>query len=575
MNEVLVVAKRNTSVLSETQAELLGARTISDVAETVTAAQVKSTGSLKTVSVHNLGANYTTLSIEGVPMSDVQTGQINFSEYSFSDNVELNVLNSSNSPQTASSIISSSEFTSSFSKDSTSRTKLGIESSFYSFRMFSSVSRRYLFSSIDYEFNSGNFPYSYQNGREEISGNRSNNKYHNFNAFCEYSKNKWTILSSLNFNASQLPGPIIFYTGSGNETMNKSNVFVASKFLTYKQDFSFQYLNKIQVLTLGYSDENQIYQSGQYEEKHNQLDFLNSASFKYSKGNFISLISTDLSLSYLNSSFEESPKPFRINSTSAIKAKYYLKSLTFETSTGFSNVYDVLHNVDNINRSTFSYLVKASYCPFSHFTLSSAFKRNFRMPTFNDLYYSRTGNRNVKVEKVNQCLLQAKYVDSFLTVSSSVYYNDIENKIVVIPQAYIWKTLNAGNCKTLGVDVSASLNLKHFEPTLSYSYAKAVMFDKQTPYSPDHSLHIALMWKQDRLKAMVSSRFMSEQFSSFVRDNYSRINPLFDLSFSIAYSFSRFKMLLRISNVTNNTNEYVKYYPAETRNIHLCIIFNL
>lgn len=575
LDEVIVAAKQHNSIVSETRAQLEGLSKISDVAESLTSAQVKGSGSLKTVSIHNLGANYTTLSIEGVQMSDVQTGQINFSEYSFSDNVELNIISSSNCPQTASSIISSSEFTSSFSRDSLKLTKIGLEGSLFSARTFSLISRRNLLFKVDYSYDSGRFPYSYKNGIEIIRANRTHNNQHNLNAFCEFLKNKWTFLSSVNYNNSQLPGPVIFYTSSGNEHMSKINAFIASKFNSSIENLSFQYLNKVQYLRLFYSDANQIYSTGTYEELHNQFDVLNSGSIKFAKDRFVSVLSTDFTVSTLNSSFEESLNPVRLNSTSALKVKYFFNKFSIEADAGFSNIFDILKNTENVNRLGFSCTAKTSYFPFNSLSLSVAFKRNFRLPTFNDLYYSRTGNRNVQVEKVNQILFHAQYRKNAFQTSSSVYFNNIENKIVTIPQAYIWKTLNAGNCKTFGVDVSASVELKHLEASASYSYAKAIMFDKPIPYAPEHSVYASLIGKLGRFKAMISTRYLSRQYSSFVQDTYSEINNLLDLSVSFAYSFSRFTTLLRISNITNNTNEYVKYYPSETRNIHLCITFNL
>ncbi len=56
-----------------------------------------------------------------------------------------------------------------------------------------------------------------------------------------------------------------------------------------------------------------------------------------------------------------------------------------------------------------------SYKPFEHqaLYLNGFFKRIFRMPTFNDLYYTEIGNANLKPEKTYQYDLGMTFEKTF------------------------------------------------------------------------------------------------------------------------------------------------------------------
>lgn len=70
-------------------------------------------------------------------------------------------------------------------------------------------------------------------------------------------------------------------------------------------------------------------------------------------------------------------------------------------------------------------------------TFRSWYKKIFRAPTLNDLYYTQVGNRNLKPEYTKQLNLGLEYHlnSSHWNVSAQadVYQNKIENRIVCLP----------------------------------------------------------------------------------------------------------------------------------------------
>ena len=97
------------------------------------------------------------------------------------------------------------------------------------------------------------------------------------------------------------------------------------------------------------------------------------------------------------------------------------------------------------------------------------YKRIFRMPTFNDLYYTDVGNINLKPEYTTQYDLGAEYTKTreqgvlrMADVKIDGYYNQVKNKIVAIPKGngqYRWEMRNLGYVEIRGCDVNLSTTL--------------------------------------------------------------------------------------------------------------------
>ena len=86
----------------------------------------------------------------------------------------------------------------------------------------------------------------------------------------------------------------------------------------------------------------------------------------------------------------------------------------------------------------FTPTVITSYKPFKNIDLSlrAFYKRIFRMPTLNDLYYTFIGNIKLKPEYTNQYNVGFTYQKlssgtwlQALNVQLDAYYNEVENKI--------------------------------------------------------------------------------------------------------------------------------------------------
>ena len=127
------------------------------------------------------------------------------------------------------------------------------------------------------------------------------------------------------------------------------------------------------------------------------------------------------------------------------------------------------------------------------------YKKSFRMPTFNDLYYTDIGNINLEPEYATQYNVGLHYQKNFtrpwlkhIEAKADAYYNQVNNKIVAIPKGsgqYRWMMINIGKVKIRGVDVNVQTVWKpardwQLDVSLNYTYQKAQDYSDPTDNDP-------------------------------------------------------------------------------------------
>ena len=231
-----------------------------------------------------------------------------------------------------------------------------------------------------------------------------------------------------------------------------------------------------------------------------------------------------------------------------------------------------------------------SWQPFGNVDLNlrAFYKRIFRMPTLNDLYYTFIGNIDLKPEYTNQYNIGVTYAKDFpayrwlrrLEVQADIYYNEVENKIVAMPTSnfFRWTMVNLGEVEIRGIDVAAQLDWQwgedwHMTNRLNYTYQKAqdftdpsdTYYGDQIPYIPWHSgsATAALSWRT--WEANYSFIYTGERYSSRANIPVNYVLPWYtsDLSLSklLRIGPGDLKLTLEVNNLLNQQYEVVICYP--------------
>lgn len=232
--------------------------------------------------------------------------------------------------------------------------------------------------------------------------------------------------------------------------------------------------------------------------------------------------------------------------------------------------------------------VVASYRPFGNVDLAfrAFYKRIFRMPTLNDLYYTFIGNKHLEPEYTVQYNMGVCYGKTLngrflkrVEFQTDFYYNEVEDKIIAVPTSnqFRWTMLNLGYVEIRGAEISAELSALiagvSFNLLASYTYQKAQDFTDpesssyggQIPYIPWHSGSLILGAAYRSWSFNYSFIYTGERYESSanIPENYAQPWYTSDLSLSKGFEIKKCRLHLsaEVNNIFDQQYEVVQCYP--------------
>ena len=115
----------------------------------------------------------------------------------------------------------------------------------------------------------------------------------------------------------------------------------------------------------------------------------------------------------------------------------------------------------------------------------ASYKDIFRVPSFNDLYYTNSGNSSLKPEKTKQYNIGLTWSESFsdlfsfLSVTTDFYHNTVKDKIIIYPSSFNPKSVNLGKVIIDGFDINVNTRMDfntkvNLQLSGSYTYQHAI-----------------------------------------------------------------------------------------------------
>ena len=347
-----------------------------------------------------------------------------------------------------------------------------------------------------------------------------------------------------------------------------------------------------------YVDFNNNYTEGKQEDRHTQREYYISAGGLYTPIEHLSFsLTTDFSVNTLKNNLPACPFPTRYTSLSVLAAQYKDNRLT--TTVSLLNTF-IAENVktgdkpSDRKRLSPSASVSWRVLPEQNLRIRASFKDIFRVPTFNDMYYLRIGNTNLKPERATQYNLGMTWGDSpssalsYLNLSVDGYYNRVRDKIVALPTLYIWKMMNMGEVAISGIDanLSAEISCFDFADFLlqgNYTWQKAIditnesakNYRDQIPYTPRHAGSASLSIQNKWLNVSYLLSCAGDRYSLPQNIKENRIDRYIEQTISVNKEFSLrdFKLRLQgeVLNVGNINYEIIKYYPMPGRSYRILV----
>ena len=579
-------------------------------------------GGIKTVNIRSMGTNHLGIFYDGIELGNAQNGQIDLGQFSLDNVEEISLYNGQRSAifQPASDFgnagsvyirTKAPRFMMGRRYNLLVRAKYGSSDTF----RFSSLWEQKLSDHISSSLStgvltsSGRYKFRYRRVTEDntvaydTTAVRHNGDIWAFrvegNVRGGIADGYWNVKAYTYHSERGIPGAIVNNVWRRGERQWDHNTFGQAVFQkSFGDKFSTKALAKYAYYVTRYvnNDETQIHVDNTYRQQ--EMYFSTSNVYEILSKWSVSM-SYDFKWNKLNANMVDFAFPHRYSNFVSLATALTLSRFQAQASVVEQVVKDhVKYGMSSPSRSTLTPAFFVNVYPFNSKLLAvRAFaKKNFRMPTFNDLYYADMGNSKLNPESALQYDLgfvlnkdwKQGVVDHF-RLQLDGYYNTVHDKIVAYPkgQQFRWTMLNLGKVHIKGVDAMAEVGLepaKDWKVTarLQYTYQDArdvtdpntSYYKDQIPYIPwnSGSAILGLSWREWDLS--YSFIYSGERYSQQENILYNHLQPWYTHDMSVAYHARKWSARLDVNNIFSQDYDVILNYPMPKRNYMLTLEYN-
>ena len=443
-------------------------------------------------------------------------------------------------------------------------------------------------SGIHYNLNVSSEKFSSQFG---FSKNDSENDYvylKRFNYKGEQEKNLNGQFNNLNFSASfgyklNTRNCLKLYSESTNSDRNFSLISESETKTKYKNSFSrnlLDYGGNFEKFTLNLK-------MAYIFENYKYFPSIESEIFSFgSSENFISKIDVSFSPDKaikINTIFDYSrTKGFGTSFENNVREITAFAILIKQNvSQKWINEFVIRKEITSNYDSPILFLLGSNYNFNSFYSLKINGSRNFRIPTFNDLYWENAGNTNLKPESSYQAEIGNVFRYKKLYVSQTVYFIKIQDLIRWFPNSSgNWSPSNTSRVQTYGAETI--LNYKNFfgkhhlnaNATYAYTISKNEETNKQLFFVPFHKFTSSVQYTFKNFSVNYQFLYNGFVYTRSDNDPNEKIKSYKVSNIGLDYDFKFLKSLklgFEIRNMLNQYYQNVEDRPMPSRNFNMYI----
>jgi len=636
LREVSVTAPRAAREVSPGQKmqakelERLGSHSVADAIRFFAGLQVKDyggIGGLKTVDIRSMGTNQVGVFYDGIQLGNAQNGQVDLGKFSLDNMEEIALYNGqkSNIFQPAKDFGSAgaiylTSLKPKFAANEKTHVRATIKTGSFGLFNPSLLWQQKISGKVSASFSTewinatGRYKFSYQkrddNGRlvYDTSAYRTNGDVNavrvegGFNGLLN--GGEWSTKVYYYQSERGLPGFIVNGVFGHVDRQWDQNIFIQSSFrkdvtkrysILLNGKYAYDYTRFLA------PDTARLYIDNHYR----QYEMYFSMAHQYALTNWWTIAASgDFQWNRLDADLINFSYPTRYTTLAAAATNISFNRFSAQASILGTFVNEtVKKNAAAPHRQQFTPSVFVSWQPTrsADLRLRGFYKRIFRMPTFNDLYYTEIGNRFLQPEFATQYdagfTWNKTFTNGWITqagIETDAYYNEVKDKIVAVPGASMlsWQMENLGFVKIKGVDVKAKAlwlirKQIQFSTKLTYTYQRAQDFTDpsdsfygdQIVYIPRHSGSLILGADYKQWEANYSFIYTGERYNSKENKAKNYVEPWYTSDISLGRQFSykhtRFHITAQVSNLANQFYEVVISYPMPGRNYRFILTVNI
>lgn len=613
LHDVEVTATRRPLATEQTikgaDLQALSSTSIADALKYFAGVQIKDyggLGGLKTANVRSLGSQHVGVYIDGIRITNAQNGTVDLGKYSLStlESVSLFNANKLDKCQTASEYASGATiYLRTRRPTADSLSVLGGIGSFHSYRGRANAQikrgRWAAFADLEYVNSKGDYPFRYRSEYEDTVGKRRNSDIEYWRA--EGAVFNGGFESHIYFYKSErgCPGGIVRrlsdrYTNVGREW--DTDFFVQSSYShsfsnAHQLKFNIKYAHEYLRYNTDYPDNQN---TARADNHYWQNDAFAAASYAWTPARWASFnIAYDARMTWLDSDLRRFSVVRRLDQKAVVATQLTWRGFRLAASALYQHYRDHTFTragaADPLSKLTPA--VSLGYTV-GDFSARAWYKSIFRAPTLNDLYYTQSGNRNLKPEFTRQWNIGFEYRHSWgpwlASIQADGYINHVDDRIVCLPMrgTYTWSMLNYGKtyCRGLNSTLSGrySVNGWNFsllgtltwQKDLNRTNPESPVYNKPICYAPTLSYSLTGMVEWRWLSLTVSDLHVSKRMWSYA-DPEDMLRPYNNIDIKLNAHWRSFIATLEIFDLLDEQYEHIPRYPMPGRNFRFTLTYTI
>ncbi len=342
---------------------------------------------------------------------------------------------------------------------------------------------------------------------------------------------------------------------------------------------------------------------------HQQETYLSAASRLMITDEWDAGLAVDWQWNSLTSDMANFARPVRNTLLAALASSYGIAGFRAEGNVLFTLAADRTHpggsaEIARKTRTQWSGALSATWTlpGATGLRLRGFAKRIFRMPTFNDLYYTDIGNADLRPEFTTQYDLGLTWRKNFagavpvsLELTADGYHNRVKDKIIAVPKGtgqYRWMMMNIGRVHITGLDATASATLSlprdvMLHGRLTYTWQRARdytdpsdngdggTYKGQIAYIPLHSGSATARLEWRGLHAGYSFIYVGERWhtSANIPANHEQPWYTHDLTAGWRQPIGRtvWDLTAEINNLLDQQYDVIRNYPMPGRSFRITL----
>jgi len=621
------LSKRYTSpvplqILTAAELQKTGSLSVADAMRYLSGVQLKDyggVGGLKTVNVRSLGSNHTAVFYDGIQLGNAQNGQVDLGKLSL-DNIEEIALYNGQRPEllqparaySAANAIYLKPREPKFHNQKPYNAAINFRSGSFGLinpaasvdlRLTSDLSARI---SSEYINSHGRYKFRYSNGVFDTTAIRNNGDISAFRTEAslhgKIDSGQWSVRFYHYSSSKGLPRAIVSNRFNSSQRQWDENSFVQ---VSFQKNIGPRYallLNgKLVSDYTRYLDPEHITTTGFLDNRYKHKELYLSIANRYRLMPFWDVaLTADYQHNSLDANIYRFAYPVRNTVLTAFATSLNFPRFNLQGSMLATFVNETVEEYQAAgDKMEYTPSLMASWQPFSgsNLRVRGFYKSIFRMPTFNDLYYTFVGNTFLKPEYTRQYNLGISFArahdQTTVDFQTDVYYNTVKDKIVAVPSANLfrWTMMNLDEVEIRGLDASLRSSrrltaLLSVTAGLTYTYQKAVDTTpggftqaQQIPYTPLHSGSFIAATEYKRYTLNYSFIYAGERYSQKANIPANYVQPWYthDVSFQYKLPVLRHQMTTRleVNNILNQHYDVILNFPMPGRSYRISLKYEI